>query len=85
MIKKMSFPLPLTKDDTIGVTAPSSGVQEELHHILNKAKMNVEKQGYNVIFGNCLLNQKRCVSAPKEERAAELVSFQNITFLSYMT
>jgi muramoyltetrapeptide carboxypeptidase len=74
-MKKMSFPLPLTKGDTIGVTAPSSGVQKELHHILNKAKMNVEKHGYNVIFGNCLLNQKKCVSAPKEERAAELMSF----------
>jgi muramoyltetrapeptide carboxypeptidase len=74
-VKNIKYQVHLKKGDTIAVTAPSSGVDEKLHHILYKAKENVEKLGYEVTFGSCLLEQRKCVSAPKEKRASELMSF----------
>jgi muramoyltetrapeptide carboxypeptidase len=73
MMKRITYPEQLKSGDIIAVTAPSSGVEEEFHFMLNKSKNNLEEKGYRVQFGNCLWNEQKCVSAPKEERANELL------------
>lgn len=68
------YPKPLQKGDTIGVTAPSSGVEESLHILLTKAKANVETKGYSVVIEETAWNQQKGRSAAKEKRAEELMA-----------
>lgn len=56
---------------TIGVTAPSSGVRKELHHLLEQASSRMEAMGFNVICGETAWTQKKAKSAPALWRAAE--------------
>ncbi|MGO1060039.1 S66 family peptidase [Planococcus sp. FY231025] len=58
---------------TIGVTAPSSGVPQEHHHLLQQAKERLEKQGFLVQTGETAWTQTEAKSAPAEQRAAELM------------
>ncbi|MFC4737678.1 S66 peptidase family protein [Bacillus daqingensis] len=57
--------------DPIAVTAPSSGVPEELHHLLTDTKNRQEQRGFPVTIYPTAWKQKKSVSAPAEERAAE--------------
>ena len=67
----MRFPRPLRPGDTIGVTAPSSGVDDRMRGRLDAAVAHLRDRGYRVELGDCL-GAERVVSAPKEQRAAEL-------------
>ena len=67
------YPAPLRPGDTIGVTAPSSGVDDSMWPRFEVAVRALRDQGYDVRLGDCLDGSSH-VSAPKEERAAELMS-----------
>ncbi|MEO7752594.1 MAG: S66 peptidase family protein [Terracoccus sp.] len=66
------YPAPLRPGDVIGVTAPSSGVEDELWPRLEVAVRSLQERGYEVRLGECL-HAPTQVSAPREERAAELM------------
>lgn len=61
----------LEKGATIGVTAPSSGVPIELHHLLNSAFRSMEKKGYNIICGETPWTQDKAKSSSAKKRAEE--------------
>ncbi|WP_380169320.1 S66 peptidase family protein [Jannaschia sp. R86511] len=65
------FPAPLRPGDTIGVTAPSSGVPAALRPRLDLAVAHLRERGYEVRLGACLADGG-VVSAPARERADEL-------------
>jgi len=67
------FPRPLAPGDRIAVTSPSSGVGAPLRPRLEASIAAVRARGYDVVVGECM-GDDRVVSAPKEQRAAELVS-----------
>lgn len=67
----MRFPKPLRPGDRIGVTAPSSGVSEQLRPRLDHAVGWLRDRGYEVEVGECLVADG-VTSAPREQRAAEL-------------
>ena len=69
----MRFPSPLRPGDTIGVTAPSSGVQDAMKPRFDVAVRSLQERGYDVVVGECL-GTPSVVSAPKEQRAAELTA-----------
>lgn len=69
----MRFPRPLRPGDTIGVTAPSSGITPSYRPRLDAGVRELESRGYRVVVGECL-GAERFVSAPKEQRAAELTA-----------
>ncbi len=69
----MRFPRPLLPGDTIGVTAPSSGVGAALRPRLDHNVSWLRERGYGVRVGACL-GGERVVSAPKEQRADELMA-----------
>ncbi|GAA4368432.1 S66 peptidase family protein [Nocardioides caricicola] len=69
----MRFPSPLEPGDTIGVTAPSSGVQDAMKARFDVAVQTLRDRGYDVVVGECL-GTPSVVSAPKEQRAAELTA-----------
>ena len=67
------YPAPLRPGDTVGVTAPSSGVGDALRPRLDHNVRWLRERGYEVWVGECL-GDDRVVSAPKEQRAAELTA-----------
>ncbi|EWT01131.1 peptidase S66 family protein [Intrasporangium oryzae NRRL B-24470] len=67
----MRYPEPLRPGDRIGVTAPSAGVSETLFPRLRHAVAVLEGRGFEVEVGECIGTPTH-VSAPKEQRAAEL-------------
>ena len=69
----MRYPRPLRPGDTIGVTAPSSGVPAALRPRLDHNVAWLRERGYDVRVGECL-GGERVVSAPKEQRADELMA-----------
>lgn len=72
---KINYPNGLKKGDKIAVTALSSGVEQPLHLLLEKAKVNLESLGYEVVLGNTVWKEKKSRSASKEIRAAEFLEF----------
>lgn len=68
----MRYPEPLRPGDTIGVTSPSSGVAERLWPRLEHNVAWLRSRGFEVVVGECM-RADRVVSAPKEQRAAELM------------
>src|SRR4051794_5380696 len=66
-------PAPLRPGDHIGVTAPSSGVDESLRDRLQVAIRTVETHGYQVVVGECMDGTGH-ISAPAAERARELMN-----------
>lgn len=56
---------------TIGVTAPSSGVPIELHHLLKSAFESLEKKGFDIISGETSWTQDKAKSASAKKRAQE--------------
>jgi len=67
----------LEKGATIGVTAPSSGVREELHDLLALARSRMEERGFPVIFGNTIWTQEKAKSSPAPHRAAEFIKMMH--------
>ncbi|MEZ7171633.1 S66 peptidase family protein [Sporosarcina sp. OR05] len=74
MFVLIRYPKPLQKGNTIGVTAPSSGVDEALHQLVHDAKQQFENRGYSVEVGDTVWTQQKAASASKEVRAAELMA-----------
>ncbi|OCA90556.1 peptidase S66 [Bacillus sp. FJAT-27225] len=62
----------LKEKATIGVTAPSSGVPEELHEIMRQAITRMEQKGYQVITGETVWTDFKAKSSPAKTRAEEL-------------
>jgi len=75
MTKQIIFPKPLAQGDTIAVTAPSSGVTADLHPLLHKTRSHMEQIGFNIKEGDTIWTHNKCVSAPQEVRARELMDF----------
>lgn len=67
------YPAPLRPGDTIGVTAPSSGVPSALRPRLDLAVAHLRERGYEVRLGQCL-DGDDVTSAPARDRAAELTA-----------
>jgi muramoyltetrapeptide carboxypeptidase LdcA involved in peptidoglycan recycling len=65
------FPEPLRQGDRIGVTSPSSGVDESRRGRLDFAVEWLRKRGYDLVVGQCM-DGSRHVSAPASDRAREL-------------
>ncbi|MFG1702601.1 S66 peptidase family protein [Nonomuraea sp. M3C6] len=65
------YPAPLRPGDRVGVTAPSSGVDESVRERLTVAIRTVEARGYEVVVGECMDGAGH-VSAPAADRAREL-------------
>jgi len=59
--------------DTIGITAPSSGVSEKLHERLNMCISHLKDIGFNILEGSCLRQNNKHVSATRAERAKDLL------------
>ena len=66
----IKYPI-LKADATIGVTAPSSGVQPELHDLLHLASDRLKEKGFNVVFGDTVWTQKKAKSSSAAQRADE--------------
>src|SRR5690606_18010440 len=66
----IKYPL-LEKRATIGVTAPSSGVEEELHDLLHTAFKSLENRGFSITCGETAWTQEKAKSAPAKKRAEE--------------
>lgn len=67
------YPAPLRSGDRVGVTSPSSGVNESHRARLDVAVADVEARGYDVVVGRCMDGAGH-VSAPAADRAEELMS-----------
>ncbi|MEF3305596.1 S66 family peptidase [Paenibacillus sp. GYB003] len=65
----------LQERTTVGVTAPSSGVEETLHGLVKQAIGRLEEKGYRVVCGETVWTQSKARSAPAAVRAAELNAF----------
>ncbi|OMF21430.1 LD-carboxypeptidase [Paenibacillus sp. FSL H8-0548] len=61
----------LVEGATIGITAPSSGVQVELHDLLHLSCSRMKTKGFNVVCGETVWTQNKAKSAPAKLRAAE--------------
>lgn len=57
---------------TVGVTAPSSGLEPQHHIIMQLAVERMEREGYKMIVGSTVWSQQEAKSAPAAERADEL-------------
>ena len=68
---QIRYPRPLRPGDTIGVTAPSSGVGDAVRGRFDHAVSWLRERGYEVQLGECLDGATH-VSAPVLDRAAEL-------------
>ncbi|MCM3610990.1 LD-carboxypeptidase [Planococcus sp. MERTA32b] len=64
---------PSTNIKAIGVTAPSSGVDKELHPLLEETIRRQQEKGLAVKVGKTAWTQVDAKSAPAEERAHELM------------
>lgn len=67
------MPAPLRPGDRIGVTAPSAGASSDGLRRVEFAIDWLRRRGYDVVVGECLISD-RWVSAPKEQRGAELTA-----------
>lgn len=66
------FPAPLQPGDTIGITAPSSGVGEPFRPRMEFAMEGLRERGFEVRLGDCFYGGD-VTSAPAADRAAELM------------
>lgn len=69
-LRVINYPL-LMSGATIGVTAPSSGVETELHDLIGSAITRLEQKGFTIICGETVWTQEKARSAPGIERADE--------------
>lgn len=68
---RIRYPRPLSPGDTIGVTAPSSGIEPRMTARLEAGVQALRTRGYDVVVGDCM-GAEGPTSAPRAERAAEL-------------
>ncbi|MEH7273759.1 S66 family peptidase, partial [Neobacillus vireti] len=61
----------LDKKATIGVTAPSSGVEPELHDLVKQSCSRLEEKGFRVVCGDTVWTQNKAKSSPAMKRAQE--------------
>ena len=71
------FPRPLHPGDLIAVTAPSSGVSGAALARLDLVLDYLRSRGYRVVEGECLRNEINSASAPRAQRAQELLRVLN--------
>ena len=71
------YPAPLEKGDMIGVSAPSSGVQDVFLSKLDNAIKNIEALGYKVKITDSVRKQNKLVSASPKIRAKEFTKLYN--------
>jgi muramoyltetrapeptide carboxypeptidase LdcA involved in peptidoglycan recycling len=71
MLGPVRYPSPLQPGDTIGVTAPSSGVGADLRPRLDFCVGHLRRLGFEVRVGECM-DGSGLVSAPAPARATEL-------------
>ena len=64
----------LPENYSIGITAPSSGIEIQLHYILHEVKRKFESN-HQLIIGDSTYIQGKAKSAPSEIRAKELNTF----------
>ncbi|HAM79648.1 S66 family peptidase [Ornithinibacillus bavariensis] len=62
----------LSEGGIIGITAPSSGVEPELHDLVKQSIHRMESMGFQTIVGDTVWTQKKAKSAPAQVRAYEL-------------
>ncbi|MNO18006.1 Microcin C7 self-immunity protein MccF [compost metagenome] len=55
----------------IGTTAPSSGVQAEMHELLKLAVSRMESKGFKIVCGDTVWTQAKATSAAAQVRTAE--------------
>ena len=67
----VTFPAPLQRGDTIGVTAPSAGVDGEAAARIDFCVAWLRSAGYEVVVGDCM-DGSGITSGPASARAAEL-------------
>lgn len=56
----------------VGVTAPSSGVPKELHHLLHEAEKTFTRHGFTLQYEPSVWTEQNAKSAPADVRAEEL-------------
>lgn len=61
----------LNEKATVGVTAPSSGVNAEWHDLVKLACSRLETKGFNVVCGETVWTQNKAKSSPAQIRADE--------------
>ena len=71
----IQFPKPLVPGDTLAITAFSSGIEPHHESRFDLIKSHLQSQGFNLRIGRCLFGNHKFVSASKEDRAKELMSF----------
>jgi len=69
----LKYPL-LKSNIKIGVTAPSSGVDMELHSLIDESKKAMESRGYHLSIGKTVWTQNKAKSDFATIRANELMS-----------
>lgn len=69
-VEMITYPV-LEKGATIGVTAPSSGVDASLHEMLRLACRRMEELGFHVVCGDTVWTQEKAKSAPAASRTDE--------------
>jgi muramoyltetrapeptide carboxypeptidase len=69
----LRLPSPLRPGDTIGVTSPSAGVGGAAARRIDFCVEWLRGRGFDVVVGDCMAGSRH-VSAPREERAAELTA-----------
>lgn len=67
----ISYPNLHNETFTIGVTAPSSGVPEELHPLLHQVEEKMKQDGKDLIFGETSWQQQKVRAASGSKRAEE--------------
>jgi len=72
--QRIRYPSPLQPGDTIGITAPSSGVDAPLHPRLDVCIGHLKDLGYKVVEGACLRQDAKHVSGSREARAKDLLA-----------
>ena len=68
----IQYPKALQTGQTIGITAPSSGVDSELHDLIHLSKKQFVNRGYHLEIGETVWTQYKAASSTKEKRATEL-------------
>ncbi|MGG2091449.1 S66 peptidase family protein [Bacillus sp. S13(2024)] len=63
----------LQKGATIGVTAPSSGVDVALHNMFKQSCESMERKGYTVVCGETVWTQEKAKSSSAKKRANEFI------------
>jgi muramoyltetrapeptide carboxypeptidase LdcA involved in peptidoglycan recycling len=62
---------------TIGVTAPSSGVDNELHNMFKQSCERMGREGYKVVCGETVWTQEKAKSSSAKKRANEFIEMMH--------